>query len=93
MVVAHERPPHPPVPTACLIWKDPFMTANADTLTSAILAAGGARNVFGGLPHRYSEITPAELAGLAAAAKREKRAMPPGSPAWRCAAGRGQPIS
>jgi ABC-type Fe3+-hydroxamate transport system substrate-binding protein len=56
------RPPDPPAPTACLIWKDPLMTANADTLTSAILAAGGARNVFADLPHRYSEITPTELA-------------------------------
>jgi ABC-type Fe3+-hydroxamate transport system substrate-binding protein len=56
-------PPRPPVPTACLIWKGPFMTANADTLTSAILAAGGARNVFAELPNRYPEITQAELAG------------------------------
>jgi ABC-type Fe3+-hydroxamate transport system substrate-binding protein len=55
-------PARPRVSTACLIWKEPLMTVNAATLSSALLEAGGAHNVFAELPDRYPEISPADLA-------------------------------
>lgn len=63
---ALEAPPGPPVPCACLIWRAPYMTASEDTLTSALLAAAGAANVFASRPARYPEVTEAELAASGA---------------------------
>jgi rSAM/selenodomain-associated transferase 1 len=54
--------PRPSVRTACLIWKGPYLTASADTLTSAILTAAGAENVFAGRPGRYPEVSAGDLA-------------------------------
>lgn len=59
-------PPGPAVPCACLIWKAPYMTASVDTLTSAILAAAGAANVFAGRPERYPAVSAQELAASGA---------------------------
>lgn len=53
-------------PTACLIWRGPYMTANEDTLTHSILEAAGARNVFAKLPRRYPTLSEDELAACAA---------------------------
>jgi len=57
-----EKTPAWRVPAACLIWKGPYRTAAADTLTSAILTAAGARNVFRGGAGRYPEVTLVDLA-------------------------------
>ncbi len=38
-------PPPASVPGACLVWKDPFLAASTDTLTSALMAAAGVANV------------------------------------------------
>lgn len=55
-------PPAPPVRCACLIWKHPYMTVSRETLTSALLAAAGAQNVFAERPERYPRIGLEELA-------------------------------
>lgn len=50
--------PQPPitVPTAYLIWNDPYMTVGGDTFINAMLAAAGMQNVF--VHHkRYPEVT------------------------------------
>ncbi|MDW7712533.1 MAG: helical backbone metal receptor, partial [Deferrisomatales bacterium] len=60
---AAARVPGPPVRAACLVWKDPYLTASSDTLTAALLAASGAENAVGGLPGRYPEISGGDLAG------------------------------
>jgi len=55
--------PHPPVPVACLVWKDPYMAAAPDTLPHALLTAAGGRNtVAQHAGRRYPEITAAALA-------------------------------
>lgn len=46
---------------AYLIWRKPYMTLNADTYISAILSAGGARNVFAESSVRYPSIELQEL--------------------------------
>lgn len=51
-----------PVGFAYLIWREPWMTLNADTFVNALLADAGGRNVFGDRPDRYPTISPAELA-------------------------------
>lgn len=61
-----EPPPEPRVPVACLIWRAPYMTASGDTLTSALLEAAGAENVFAGRPERYPSVTGEDLAASGA---------------------------
>ncbi|HUQ82383.1 MAG TPA: cobalamin-binding protein [Gemmatimonadaceae bacterium] len=46
---------------AYLIWRDPWMTLNADTFVSALLGDAGGRNVFASRAERYPAITPDEL--------------------------------
>jgi iron complex transport system substrate-binding protein len=46
---------------AYLIWRDPWMTLNADTFVSALLGDAGGRNVFASRPERYPAFTPDEL--------------------------------
>ena len=50
-----------PVSYAYLIWREPWMTVNADTFVSALLGDAGGRNVFTTLGDRYPAITPADL--------------------------------
>lgn len=49
-----------PIPTAYLIWKDPYMTVGGDTFISSMMAQVGLLNVFHA-QHRYPEITVREL--------------------------------
>src|SRR5215207_712849 len=46
---------------AYLIWRDPWMTVNADTFVSALLTDAGGENVFASCSGRYPTIDPAEL--------------------------------
>ena len=50
-----------PVSYAYLIWRDPWMTLNADTFVSALLGDAGGRNAFASATDRYPAITPADL--------------------------------
>jgi ABC-type Fe3+-hydroxamate transport system substrate-binding protein len=50
-----------PVSFAYLIWREPWMTVNADTFVDAMLALAGGRNVFGANADRYPTITTDEL--------------------------------
>jgi ABC-type Fe3+-hydroxamate transport system substrate-binding protein len=50
-----------PVRFAYLIWREPWMTVNADTFVSALLADAGGRNAFASRADRYPSITPEEL--------------------------------
>ncbi len=50
-----------PVRFAYLIWRKPWMSVNADTYASALLAQAGGVNVFGGEALRYPVIEPAAL--------------------------------
>jgi len=59
---ASGTPPVPAIRAACLVWKDPYLAAGGDTLTSALLAAAGAENVLAGTPGRYPEIALGTLA-------------------------------
>lgn len=52
----------PPVRWAYLIWRDPYMTVNADTFVHAMLALPGGVNVFADEPTRYPSIDAARLA-------------------------------
>jgi ABC-type Fe3+-hydroxamate transport system substrate-binding protein len=47
---------------AYLIWREPWMTVNADTFVSALLGDAGGTNVFTTLGDRYPAITPDQLA-------------------------------
>ena len=51
---------HPPIQTAYLIWREPFMTVGRDTIIHDIMARGGFVNVFGDRT-RYPEVSPAAL--------------------------------
>ena len=51
-----------PVRFAYLIWREPWMTVNADTFVNALLADAGGQNVFASYVDRYPTITPEELA-------------------------------
>lgn len=46
---------------AYLIWREPWMTVNADTFISTLLALAGGQNVFGEMATRYPAITIEEL--------------------------------
>ena len=46
----------------CPIWRNPYMTINADTYVHDMLAACGGDNVFAGWPTRYPEISLADVA-------------------------------
>jgi ABC-type Fe3+-hydroxamate transport system substrate-binding protein len=50
-----------PVTFAYLIWREPWMTVNADTFVDALLSDAGGRNAFAGQPDRYPTITPEQL--------------------------------
>lgn len=50
-----------PVRFAYLIWRNPWMAANADTFVSAMLAQAGGVNVFADASDRYPTITPEAL--------------------------------
>ncbi len=47
---------------AYLIWRNPWMTLNADTYVSDLLSRAGGSNVFGDVDTRYPEISLRELA-------------------------------
>ena len=47
----------PPRRVFYAIWRDPYMTINADTYIHDVLAVCGGRNVCGGRPERYPTIT------------------------------------
>jgi ABC-type Fe3+-hydroxamate transport system substrate-binding protein len=47
----------PPVPVFYAIWRDPYMTVNADTYVHDVLAVCGAANVFGDAADRYPAVT------------------------------------
>jgi iron complex transport system substrate-binding protein len=51
-----------PVPVFYPIWRQPWMTINADTYIHDLLAVCGAANVFGPAPARYPTITLEEMA-------------------------------
>src|SRR5205823_7629585 len=51
-----------PVTFAYLIWREPWMTVNADTFVDALLSQAGGRNVFAALGERYPTITLDQLA-------------------------------
>ena len=51
----------PPVRFTYLIWREPWMTVNADTFVSALLTDAGGQNVFAGRAERYPVVTPEEL--------------------------------
>lgn len=53
---------------ACLIWKAPFMTLNADTFMHDMLELSGFDNIYASRPERYPKITKEELE----AARREQ---------------------
>jgi ABC-type Fe3+-hydroxamate transport system substrate-binding protein len=46
----------------CPIWRKPYMTINRDTYIHDVLATCGGDNIFAGLPRRYPEVTPADVA-------------------------------
>lgn len=50
---------------AYLIWRDPWMTLNADTFVSALLTDAGGENVFASQLSRYPAITDADLSAAA----------------------------
>jgi ABC-type Fe3+-hydroxamate transport system substrate-binding protein len=50
-----------PVSYAYMIWREPWMTVNADTFVSALLGDAGGRNAFAWADDRYPAITPADL--------------------------------
>jgi ABC-type hemin transport system substrate-binding protein len=56
----------PPAPaerrTFCPIWKNPWMTFNAETFADDLLRRVGGGNIFGGRPERYFEIGLEEVA-------------------------------
>ena len=54
-----------PVSYAYMIWREPWMTVNADTFVSALLGDAGARNAFATAAERYPAITPADLTSAA----------------------------
>lgn len=54
------QPVDPPIPTAYLIWKNPYMTIGGDTFISDMLLKSGFQNVFAHLK-RYPEITVEQL--------------------------------
>ena len=51
-----------PVPVFYPIWRQPWMTINADTYVHDLLAVCGAANVFGAATARYPEVTLDEMA-------------------------------
>jgi len=53
---------HARVRVFCPIWRNPYMTINQDTYMHDVLATCGGDNVFAGLPRRYPEVTPADVA-------------------------------
>ncbi|MEJ7610850.1 MAG: helical backbone metal receptor [Ferruginibacter sp.] len=57
-------PGSPPIRTAYLIWKDPYMTAGGDTFISDMMAKAGFENIFEN-SMRYPTVSLQELAELA----------------------------
>ncbi|PYM07849.1 MAG: cobalamin-binding protein [Candidatus Rokuibacteriota bacterium] len=53
-----------PVSVFYPIWRDPYMTINADTYIHDMLALCGARNVFGDRPERYPTISLDEVGAV-----------------------------
>ena len=51
-----------PARVFCPIWRNPYMTINSDTYMHDMLATCGGDNVFGGLPQRYPQVDPADVA-------------------------------
>jgi len=47
----------PPVPVFYAIWRDPYMTVNADTYVHDVLSVCGAANIFGDAADRYPAVT------------------------------------
>ncbi len=54
-----------PVSFAYLIWRNPWMTVNADTYIAAMLSLAGGRNVFADRAARYPEVSANELGAAA----------------------------
>ena len=72
-----QRAVAPGVPrrAAVLVWRRPWMTANADTYGSSLLELLGIENVFAGAGERYPETTLPEIA-----ARRADLVLLPGEP-------------
>jgi ABC-type Fe3+-hydroxamate transport system substrate-binding protein len=51
-----------PVRFAYLIWREPWMTVNADTFVSRLLELPAGQNVFGARAERYPTLAPVEVA-------------------------------
>ena len=51
-----------PITYAYMIWREPWMTVNADTFVSALLGDAGGMNAFSALGERYPAVTPEQLA-------------------------------
>jgi ABC-type Fe3+-hydroxamate transport system substrate-binding protein len=54
-----------PARVFCPIWRNPYMTLNADTYVHDMLGVCGGANVFGGAATRYPPVTLAEVAAAA----------------------------
>lgn len=52
----------PPVDVFYAIWREPYMTVNADTYVHDVLAVCGGRSVFADRPERYPAVTLEEVA-------------------------------
>ena len=52
----------PAVRFAYLVWREPWMSVNADTFAHTLLALAGGENVFAAAAERYPEFAPLELA-------------------------------
>ncbi len=59
------RRPGRRVRAACLVWQNPYITVSGDTLTSDLMAAAGAANLFRRAPTRYPRVTLRELRAAA----------------------------
>ena len=60
--VARSATGREPVSYAYMIWREPWMTVNADTFVSALLGDAGGRNAFASASDRYPSITLSDLA-------------------------------
>jgi ABC-type Fe3+-hydroxamate transport system substrate-binding protein len=52
----------PPPRVLCPIWKDPYMTINADTFIDSVIRASGGTNIFADSTERYPQFTIEEAA-------------------------------
>jgi ABC-type Fe3+-hydroxamate transport system substrate-binding protein len=65
-VVAEPADPAPALRAICLIWKNPFMSVNADTFMHDMMQLGGFENLLARSADRYPRLTKDELQSLRA---------------------------